>query len=151
MLAITWFATTFLSLQSLLNEYQALRRMCCSQEWIHWKDSTKPDAVVVKLSLLGDGLWEKVTEIVNFIEPLVKVLRIMDGEKPKRPSMRAWIGPKRPSRLSIRGIHQNTSLYGRLLIPGGTGSYIHHCMQQEHISIQAYSIIQTLTFKVIMR
>jgi len=80
--AITRFATTFLSLQSLLNEYQALRRMFCSREWIHWKDSTKPDAVAVKLSLLGDGLWEKVTEIVSFTEPLVKVLRIMDGEKP---------------------------------------------------------------------
>jgi hypothetical protein len=44
--------------------------------------------------------------------------------------MRAWTGPKRPSRLSIRGIHLNISLYGKLLIPGGTGNYIHHCMQQ---------------------
>ena len=47
-----------------------------------WKDSIKPDVVAVKLSLLGDGLREKVTEIVSFTEALVKVLRIMDGEKP---------------------------------------------------------------------
>jgi hypothetical protein len=29
-----------------------------------------------------DDLWESVTEVVSIIEPLVKVLRIMDGEKP---------------------------------------------------------------------
>ena len=47
--AIIWFVTTFLSLQILLNEYQALRRMFCSQEWIQQKDSTKPDAIAVSL------------------------------------------------------------------------------------------------------
>ena len=38
--------------------------------------------MAVKVSLLGNSLWEKVTEIISFTEPLVKVLRIMDGEKP---------------------------------------------------------------------
>ena len=77
--AVTRFATNFLSLQSLLYEYQALRRMFCSQQW---KDSTKPKALSVKASVLGDSLWDKVTEIVSFSEPLMKVLRLMDGEKP---------------------------------------------------------------------
>ena len=38
--AITRFSTTFLSLQSLLNEYRALRQMFCSQKWLFWKDNT---------------------------------------------------------------------------------------------------------------
>lgn len=59
-----------------------MRRMFCSQQWLFWKDSTKPNAMAVKVSLLGNSLWEKVTKIISFTEPLVKVLRIMDGEKP---------------------------------------------------------------------
>eukprot|EP00253_Pinus_taeda_P026074 PITA_26074 len=46
-----------------------------------WKDSTKPEALFVKTFVFGDSLWDKVTEIVSFTEPLVKVLRLMDGEK----------------------------------------------------------------------
>eukprot|EP00253_Pinus_taeda_P002401 PITA_02401 len=80
--AITRFATNFLSLQSLLYEYQALRRMFCNQQWIFQKDSTKPKALSGKAFVFGDNLWEKVTEIVSFTEPHVKVLRLMDGEKP---------------------------------------------------------------------
>jgi hypothetical protein len=38
--------------------------------------------------------------------------------------MKAWTGPKKPSRLSIRAIHLNISLYGKLSIPGGIGSYV---------------------------
>jgi len=80
--AVTRFATNFLSLQSLLDQYQGLRRMFCSQQWLFWKDGTKPDAMSVKLSVFKDDLWDKVTEIVSMSEPLVKVLRIMDGDKP---------------------------------------------------------------------
>eukprot|EP00253_Pinus_taeda_P027280 PITA_27280 len=35
----------------------------------------------VKTFVFADSLWDKVTEIVSFIEPLVKDLRLMDGEK----------------------------------------------------------------------
>eukprot|EP00253_Pinus_taeda_P004506 PITA_04506 len=79
---VTRFATNFLYIQSLMYEYQDLRRMFCSQQWIFWKDSTKPKALTVKVFVLGDSLWEKVTEIVSFTEPLLKVLRLMDGKKP---------------------------------------------------------------------
>eukprot|EP00253_Pinus_taeda_P012588 PITA_12588 len=79
---VTQFATNFLSLQSHLYEYQALRRMFCSHQWVFWKDSTKPKVLSVKAFVLGDSLWDKVTEIVSFTEPFAKVLRLMDGEKP---------------------------------------------------------------------
>lgn len=35
----------------------------------------------VKTFVFADSLWDKVTEIVSFTKPLVKVLRLMDGEK----------------------------------------------------------------------
>ena len=126
--------------------------MFCSQEWIYWKDSTIPDAIVVKLSLLGDGLWEKVIEIVSFTEPLVKVLRIMDGEKPAMGYIYEGMDrAKETIKTFYKGDSSKYLPIGRLLIPGETGSYIHHCMQRGHISIPAYSIIQTLAFKEIMR
>ena len=49
--AVTQFATNFLSLQSLLYEYQALRKMFCSQQWVFWKDSTKPEAMSENICL----------------------------------------------------------------------------------------------------
>jgi len=55
---ITRFVTNFLSLQSLLYEYQALRRIFYYQQWLFWKDSTKSDALAVKASLLGDSFVE---------------------------------------------------------------------------------------------
>eukprot|EP00253_Pinus_taeda_P014819 PITA_14819 len=79
---VTRFATNFLFLKSLLYEYQALRRMLCSQQWVFWKTSTKLEAMSMKTFVFADSLWDKVTEIVSFTEPLVKVLRLMDGEKP---------------------------------------------------------------------
>jgi hypothetical protein len=67
--AITRFATNFLSLQSLLNEYQALRQMFCSQRWTCWKYSTKLNAIAMKMSLFKDNLWDKVTKVVNMTKP----------------------------------------------------------------------------------
>jgi hypothetical protein len=34
------------------------------------------------MSLFKDNLWEIVAEVVSMTEPHVKVLRIMDGDKP---------------------------------------------------------------------
>ena len=57
--AVTRFATNFLSLQIILYEYQALRRMFCSQQWVFWKDSTKLEAFSMKVSVFGDSLWDR--------------------------------------------------------------------------------------------
>jgi hypothetical protein len=121
---ITRFATTFLALQSLLNEYQALRRMFCSQQWLFWKDSTKQDATTVKVFLLGNSLWEKVTEIVRFTEPLVKVLLIIyEGMDRVKEAIKTFYKGNSSKYLSI----------WKFWILGGTSGYIHHCMQREHI------------------
>jgi hypothetical protein len=80
----------------------------------------------------------KVTEVVSMTEPLVKVLRIMDGDKLPMGYIYEGMDKAKEAIKTFykRGIHLNISPYGKLLIPGGTGSYIHCCMQQEHISIE---------------
>jgi hypothetical protein len=149
---VTHFATNFRSLQSFLNEYQALREMFCSQQLVFCKDSTKPDAFAIKVSLFKNNLWEKVTMVINMTKPLVKGLRIIDGEKPPMGYIYEGMDmAKEAIKTFYRGIHLNISLYGKLLIPSGRGSYIHCCMQREHISIHAYSIMRGLTFKKIQQ
>jgi hypothetical protein len=126
---VTRFATNFLSLQSLLNKYQALRHMFCSQRWLFWKENTKQNAVVVKVSPFKDNLWEKVIEVVSMIEPLVKVLRIMDGDK---PLMEYIYENMDKAKEAIKTFYKgDSSKYlpdEKLLILGGTGSYIHRYM-----------------------
>jgi hypothetical protein len=81
--AITRFATTFISLQSLLQSMLDLQRMFLSDEWAACVYSTKHDGQAIA-QLVGHDLifWSGVGEVCTLSEPLVKVLRLVDGEKP---------------------------------------------------------------------
>jgi hypothetical protein len=81
--AITGFATSFISLQSLLKSMLDLQRMFLSNEWVACVYSTKQDGQAIA-QLVGHDLifWSGVGEVCTISEPLVKVLRLVDGEKP---------------------------------------------------------------------
>jgi hypothetical protein len=81
--AITRFATSFISLQSLLKSMLDLQRMFLSNEWAACVYSTKQDGQAIA-QLVGHDLifWSGVGEVCTISEPLVKVLRLVDGEKP---------------------------------------------------------------------
>ncbi|CAE5959157.1 unnamed protein product [Arabidopsis arenosa] len=82
---ITRFATTFLTLQRLLEKKEQLRFMFVSDEWERCKDS-------------------------NYVlEPLVKVLRMVDGEK--RPSMGFIYGELVEAKRSIKAATNNLERY----------------------------------------
>jgi hypothetical protein len=81
--AITRFTTSFISLQSLLNSMLELQRMFLSNEWFACVYSTKQDGQAIA-QLVGHDqrFWSGVGEVCTISEPLVKVLRLVDGEKP---------------------------------------------------------------------
>jgi hypothetical protein len=81
--AITRFATTFISLQSLLKSMLDLQRMFLSDEWVACVYSTKQDGQAIA-QIVGHDLifWSGVGEVCTISEPLVKVLGLVDGEKP---------------------------------------------------------------------
>ena len=81
--AITRFATSFISLQSLLKSMLDLQRMFLSDEGAACVYSTKHDGQAIA-QLVGHDLvfWSGVGEVYTISEPLVKVLRLVDGEKP---------------------------------------------------------------------
>ncbi|KAH9308769.1 hypothetical protein KI387_036680, partial [Taxus chinensis] len=77
--AITRFATNFLTLQSLISQQQNLKRMFLSDEWNASKWSRKQDGKDTKKKLFDNLFWKKTAEIMKVAEPLVKVLRLVDG------------------------------------------------------------------------
>ena len=80
--AITRFATTFISLQSLLKSMLDLQRMFLFNECVACVYSTKQDGQAIA-QLVGYDLifWSGVGEVCTITEPLVKALRLVDGEK----------------------------------------------------------------------
>ena len=80
--AITRFATNFLTLQSLIQQKANLRKMFSCDEWnaSQWSKRLESKDIVDKV--FEKTFWKKAEEIVLFSEPLVKVLRMVDGDKP---------------------------------------------------------------------
>ncbi|XP_057838522.2 uncharacterized protein LOC131048545 [Cryptomeria japonica] len=82
-LGITRFATNFITLQSLIRSKAALRRMLVGEEWTSSSYATSAAGVDVADYIFDEpGFWTPCAEIVKFIEPLVVLLRVADGEKP---------------------------------------------------------------------
>jgi hypothetical protein len=80
--AITHFSTNFLTLQSLLQCQFELKQMFVCDEW---RDSTymrREDGKVIIRVVYNDSFWEGVVEVCSVSEPLVKILRLVDSDKP---------------------------------------------------------------------
>lgn len=76
----TRFATQFLCLQSILREEQPLRNMVASSEWRALPQSRSEDGKEIINIIQGSHFWEKGQEILRSVEPLVRVLRMADGD-----------------------------------------------------------------------
>ena len=80
---ITRFATRFISLRSLLACMLEIKRMFLSYEWHALSFSTKPEGQAIdRLVSFRESFWAGVEEVCAISEPLVKVLRLVDGVKP---------------------------------------------------------------------
>eukprot|EP00253_Pinus_taeda_P027219 PITA_27219 len=79
--AITRFATHFLTLQFMLSQHRNLQKMFSSDEWNKINCSNKQEGKELKKKVYEEIFWRKAAEIVKLVEPLVKVLRLVDGER----------------------------------------------------------------------
>eukprot|EP00253_Pinus_taeda_P003827 PITA_03827 len=112
--AITRFATTFIYLQSLLNSMWDVKSMFLSADWCSLSISHKPEGEgICRLVSYDQNFWAGLEEVCAISEPLVRVLRLVDGDKPARATcMRLCIGPKKPFVLIMqiretRGVYLN--------------------------------------------
>ncbi|CAH8254209.1 unnamed protein product [Arabidopsis lyrata] len=104
---VTRFATTFLTLQRLLARKEQLRFMFVSDEWDKCKDSNYVKGRSAYYTC--PAFWDGVKRVVKVLEPLVKVLRMVDGEK--KPSMGFIYGELVEAKRSIKAATKNLERY----------------------------------------
>ena len=56
--------------------------MFVSSEWRDCAYSKREDGMAIARLVYSDSFWEGVQEACSVAEPLVKVLRLVDGDKP---------------------------------------------------------------------
>ncbi|XP_058209973.1 uncharacterized protein LOC131323277 isoform X1 [Rhododendron vialii] len=82
---ITRFATNFITLESLVRYKIGLKDMFNSTEWKATRYARMQGAKEVKDILESKDFWAKAADILKIQEPLVKVLRLVDGDR--KPTM----------------------------------------------------------------
>lgn len=83
--AMTRFATSFLTLQRIHKQRNNLRKMFTSPDWSASKWAKETGGKQVQKIILMISFWRSVLYILKIFGPLVRVLRLVDGEK--RPAM----------------------------------------------------------------
>lgn len=79
---MTRFVTNFLTLRSVVVQEDNLKHMFLSKEWLSSTHSRHPDGETIKSLLHLERFWKFAHEAVSVSEPIVKVLRIVDGDMP---------------------------------------------------------------------
>lgn len=78
----TRFVARFLCLRSIVFNEDNLKHMFSHSDWLSSVYSRRPDAQVIKSLLYLDRFWKSAHEAVAVSEPLVKLLRVVDGDMP---------------------------------------------------------------------
>ena len=102
---VTRFASAFLTLQSILEKKDRLRAMFTSSDWdkCKWSKSVKGKAVYS--TVLSAGFWNGVNYCLRVFAPLVRVLRLVDGDR--KPSMGFLYGELKRAKEEIREALKN--------------------------------------------
>ncbi|KAK8584443.1 hypothetical protein V6N12_068687 [Hibiscus sabdariffa] len=80
---ITRFATNFIALESIVRSKQALKEMVTSSEWKRSTYARRPAGQDMMKVIDSNQFSRKAADVLKIQEPLVKVLRMCDGdEKP---------------------------------------------------------------------
>lgn len=79
---VTRFVTNYLTLRSIVIQEENLKHMFSHSEWLSSSYSRCSDALAIKSLLDLDRFWKSAHEAVSMSEPLVKILRIVDGDMP---------------------------------------------------------------------
>ncbi|CAN1239863.1 hypothetical protein LINGRAPRIM_LOCUS2509 [Linum grandiflorum] len=82
---VTRFASQFLTLQSLLDKKDALRKMVVDQKWNNIKETHSKKGKDAYATVLAGRFWGGVDSCLKVFEPLVNLLRLVDGDV--KPSM----------------------------------------------------------------
>ena len=82
---VTRFASYFLTLNSIQEKKDQLRKMVVHSRWDSLKDAKSKKGKEATATILSPAFWKDVKLMLAVFEPLVKVLRLVDGDV--KPSM----------------------------------------------------------------
>lgn len=88
---ITRFATRFLSLRAIVIQEDNLKHMFSHTEWLSSVYSRLPNAHALNSLFHSERFWIAAHEAVSISEPLLKILRMVDGDMPAMGSIYAGI------------------------------------------------------------
>eukprot|EP00253_Pinus_taeda_P008961 PITA_08961 len=80
--AVTRFATNFMCLQFVVEKRINLKRMSLGPKLMASKHSKTLEGIEFVALVFNDGFWKYVEEIIAVMESLVRVLRMVVGDKP---------------------------------------------------------------------
>ncbi|OAY70615.1 hypothetical protein ACMD2_21314, partial [Ananas comosus] len=78
---ITRFATNFIALNSILQNKNGLKSMFASDDWQTSRYASTADGKSIEQIIMSAKFWDYVKEIVDIVEPLYVVLRLVDSGK----------------------------------------------------------------------
>ncbi|KAK3036918.1 hypothetical protein RJ639_030883, partial [Escallonia herrerae] len=79
---ISRLVSNFLSLRSIVIQEASLKQIFSHSEWLSSIYSRGPDAQAFKSLLYSDRFWKSARETISVSEPLLKILRVVDGDMP---------------------------------------------------------------------
>jgi hypothetical protein len=77
---VTRFATAFLTLQSLMEKKDDLRKMVVDSKWYDLPDTKSKKGKEATATVLSIAFWNGVALCLKVFEPLVKLLHLVDGD-----------------------------------------------------------------------
>ncbi|XP_050133114.1 uncharacterized protein LOC126609165 [Malus sylvestris] len=111
---VTRFATSFLTLQSLVDKKKDLRIKVASDEREQCKHSKSIKGKMTYATMVSAYFWNGVSLCLRVFELLFKVLQLVDGDK--KPSMRFLYGELQKARNEIKEALKNNEAHYRPII-----------------------------------
>lgn len=83
--SVICFATNYITLQSILNKKTGLKQLFTSSQWSNYRESDSSTGRLVESIACNHSFWDRCRMVVNILELVVRVLRMVDGDK--KPTM----------------------------------------------------------------
>jgi len=77
---VTRFATAYLTMQSMMEKKDCLRKMVVDSKWEDLSEVKTKKGKDATATVLNIQFWRNVSLCLKIFEPLVKVLRLVDGD-----------------------------------------------------------------------
>ena len=111
--AKTRFATAFITLSRINEQRNNLRKMFTSSDWIESKWANEQKGKNVANIIFISSFWNTVVFCLKVSSPLIRVLRLVDGEK--RPPGYIYVAMKKAKEIIVKIFNGNEEKYSEIM------------------------------------